>query len=666
MNGKFFYIHLAQSNIKRNQRNFIPFWLSCAVVAAFFFNLANLQKMIEDAENVYGNTTVAGLLSFGTVIVAVLAGIFVFYANSFLMKNRKKEIGLYGILGLEKRHVARMLFYESIAIAGSSIATGIFLGMVFGKLVFWLLTKLIRYEVGMRYTIYVEALLYTLIFFGLLFLGVLIYNLISMHLTEPIELLKSKNQGEKRLRFIKLTALAGVLCLAGGYYIAITVVEPLRAMFLFFVAVLLVIAATHYLFQAGSVLLLGALKKNKYFYYRPTNFISTSSLIYRMKKNAAGLANICILSCMVMVTVAGTATVYSSMERITQEEYPTAYKKGWTLRESEDKLSQYKALLKEYAEQTNVAVEGLYDIKRLQLMAEKQENRLTKVEEWDSSRAQNYVFISAFLQEDYEEIVGKALPMTLESGEILVSTAEGEGVPGELELQGIKFKVKSSIEANGLINRRIAVVKQMAVIVADDKALRAIEKADKQSHITIDQEIYFNLQGEQADIDAFEQRVKESENLPEKERQLRILSREGYQVEMYAVNGGLYFIGIFLGSLFLLLTVLIIYFKQISEGEEDRERFVVLKKVGLSQKEAKGVIHKQLVMIFFLPLATAILHVSVAIPIIARVMMMAFGILLSELIPYVLITMGVFASFYFAVYFWTSQAYYRVVEGKRQ
>ena len=676
MNKRFFYLQLARNNLKRNQRNFIPYWLSCVVVVAFFFNLANLQKIIGASGHVYGNTTVAGILSFGTVIVAILAAIFIFYANSFLMRNRKKEIGLYGILGLEKRHVARMLFYESLAVAVTSIAVGLLLGIVFGKLLFLLMARLIRYQVGVSYMIYGQAILYSILVFALLFVMVLIFNLISMHLTEPIELLKSKNQGEKKMRFVKLIALLGLLCLSGGYYIAIAVTAPLTAMLLFFVAVLLVIAATHYLFRAGSVVLLGALKKNRHFYYRPSNFISTSALIYRMKKNAAGLANICILSCMVMVTVAGTAAVYHTTERRTQAEFPTAYTASWGWQEDKDWFSLYRDVVLKYAEESHVTVDRLYDTQRLGLMVQEKDGGFIGVQGWDSNEASTYRYLSILRQEDYAKITGEDLPVSLQGKEIALSTGRGEKLPAEFVLEGVSYPVKTGLNEEKLTDARmVGLSGQIVLLVAGEEELRAVRTSIKEAQAArsdvpefsreacwIEQTMFFDLKGDAEAIAEFEQKAKAGTGLPEEERPLGLKIREEYQAELYSVNGGLYFIGIFLGSLFLLLTVLIIYFKQISEGEEDRERFAILKQVGLSQREAKQVIHKQLLMIFFLPLATAILHVSVATVIIGRILTVSFGILTAEVIPYMAVTIAVFALLYLVVYLWTSRVYYVTVQ----
>jgi len=675
MNKRFFYLQLARNNLKRNQRNFIPYWLSCVVVVAFFFNLANLQRMIKAAEHVYGNTTVAGVLSFGTAIVAVLAAIFIFYANGFLMRNRKKEIGLYGILGLEKRHIARVLFYESAAVAVSAIAAGLLLGIVFGKLIFLLLARLIRYPVGVSYTIYGKPIFYSLVVFGLLFLAVLIFNLISMHLTEPIELLKSKNQGEKKMRFVKLTALIGLLCLSGGYYIAIAVTAPLTALLLFFVAVLLVIMATHYLFRAGSVVVLGALKKNRHFYYRPSNFISTSALIYRMRKNATGLANICILSCMVMVTVAGTAAVYHMTERRTQAEFPTAYVKSWEWEEGKDWLSIYRDLVEKYAAESHVAVSKFYDTERLGLMAQEKDGEFVTVQEWNSEEADSYRYISVLRQEDYTKITGETLPFTLRGKEIALSAGKSGQQLTEFTLEGVTYPVKAELNMEKLMDARmVGLSGQTVLLVAGETEMQAMQADLRKSQAArpaagesggdpyrIEQTMFFDLEGTPAAIAEFEQKAEASTILPDREKQLWLRGREAYQAELYGANGGLYFIGIFLGSLFLLLTVLIIYFKQMSEGEEDRERFSILKQVGLSRREAKQVIRRQLLMIFFLPLVTAIVHVSVATVIIGRILLVSFGILTSEVIPYMALTIAAFALLYLVVYLWTSRVYYVTV-----
>lgn len=671
MKSNFFYAQLAKTNLQRNKRNFIPFWVSCMVVVAFFFNLLNLKNVIQRAEMVYGNTTVAGFLAFGSVVVALLAAIFIFYANSFLMKNRKKEIGLYGILGLEKRHIGLMLLIEMLIVAGTSVVAGIVSGMVFGKLIFMLMRKIIRYNVNLEYSVYGEAILYTVIFYGLLFMVLLVYNLISMHLTEPIELLKSKNQGEKKVRFLKLSALAGVICLAGGYYIAIAVQNPLKAIMYFFLAVCLVIVATHYLFLAGSVVVLGLLKKSKHFYYKPTNFISTSTLIYRMKKNAAGLANICILSCMVMVTVAGTAAVYNSMEQMIDVESPEAYTKTWTFEKDRDRLAIYKGLLKEYSEKAGVTPKGVYDFKEIEFMSKVEGNHLLrqKVEYnmFTADSLDSFVYVKGMTQNDFAKVTGEPLRQELKSGEIAITSLKGQSNLSELKIKDKTYKVAANLK-NDYVSKLVSLrtvggLDSMVIVVADDQELYSLVHHEGAVVEPIFQTLAFDVEGSAEAIQKFNELTFRSRNIKDIDKDFKLNIREENRRELYSLNGGLYFIGIFLGSLFLFLTVLIIYFKQISEGEEDRERFAILQKVGLSVKESKQVIHKQLIMMFFLPLVTAIIHVSVATIIISRVLMVGFGIGMKTLLPYMASTMGIFAIIYFVVYLWTSRAYYHIVKG---
>lgn len=671
MKGNFFYAQLAKSNIQRNKRYFFPYWLSCMVVVAFFFNLANLRDIIRYSEKVYGNTTVAGFLTFGIVIVGVLAAIFIFYANSFLMKNRKKELGLYGILGLEKRHVAVMLFLEMLMVAGTSVFAGLVSGMVFGKLLFMLMQKIIRYNVNMNYGIYGQAVLYTVVFYGILFLLVLMFNLISMHLTEPIELLKSKNQGEKKVRFLYFYAAVGVVCLAAGYYIAISVQNPLRAIMFFFWAVLLVIVATHYLFLAGSVVTLNLLKKSKRFYYKPTNFISTSALIYRMKKNAAGLANICILSCMVMVTVASTATVYNSMEKMIEVESPAAYTKSWTYEKDRDRLAIYHGLLQEYTEKAGVTATNVYDFKEIEFMSKVEGNHLLRqVMEYsvfaDESIA-DYIYVKGMTQADFAKVSGQPLSQELVAGEIAITSLKEQSNLTDLKVKDKSYKVKENLKddfASELVSARtVGGLDAMILVVADEEELSSFIHQQDEVREQIFQTLAFDLEGSPEAIEKFNELTIASRNTKDIDKDFRLNIKENNRKEMYSLNGGLYFIGIFLGSLFLLLTVLIIYFKQISEGEEDREHFAILKKIGLSSKEAKQVIRKQLLMMFFLPLVTAIIHVSVATIIISRLMMVGFGIGIKVLLPYMVGTMGVFAIIYFIVYLWTSRTYYQIVHG---
>lgn len=668
MKSNFFYAKLAKSNIERNRRNYIPFWLSCVVVIASFFNLANIKTIIANADRVYGNSTVAGFLTFGTYIVGFLALIFIFYANSFLMKNRKKEIGLYGILGLEKRHVAVMLFFETLAVAGTSMIAGLLSGIVFGRLLFLAMSRIIRYEVNMNYHIDGSAIGFTVVFFLVLFLCVLVFNLVSMHLIEPIELLKSKNVGEKKVRFLKIKALLGVVFLGVAYYIAIMTTNPLQAIFLFFIAVCLVITATHYLFLAGSVVLLHFLKKRKGFYYKPTNFISTSSLIYRMKKNAAGLANICILSCMVIVTVGGTAAVYDTMEKIIDRENESEYN-AFRFYE-EGKAEKIREKVHQIAEKSGVTVVNEKWHLSRETMTIEEENGLVftdgnEFNVFDQKSLELFTWLTVISQEDYEELVGAPLGVTLEQGEIGISFHPTYVNSTEVQIGQTVYPIKTKIddaEKNKITNPRITGgLKQMIVVVANEQAVLHFSTDKEEKSHQVNQSYHFDVTGDKQAIQMFNQKILERRSVNKAEDYLYIKIKKVVKAEMYSLNGGLYFIGIFLGSLFLLLTVLIIYFKQISEGEEDRERFTILKKVGLSSKEAKQVISKQLLMIFFLPLVMAIIHVSVASIIIARITTIGFGIMFADLMPYMIATMVAFTVIYFVVFLWTSRTYYQIV-----
>ncbi|RRD93943.1 ABC transporter permease [Clostridiales bacterium COT073_COT-073] len=671
MKGNFFYVQLAKSNIKRNERNFIPFWLSCMIVVAFFFNMLNLKQIVEHSEDVYGNTTVASFLGFGGVIVGILAAIFVFYANSFLMKNRKKELGLYGILGLEKRHVALMLLIENLFIAGSSIISGLLLGMAFGKLLFLAMAKLIQYAVNMPFTIYTGPIWWTIAVFAVLFLLVLVFNLITMHLTEPVELLKSKNHGEKQPRFLRLTAMAGFFCIGAGYYIAITTTNPLKAILMFFFAVLLVIVGTHYLFTAGSVVFLKMLKKNQKFYYRPTNFISTSSLIYRMRKNATGLANICVLSCMVIVTVSTTATVYGSMEKALDKRFPRDYQMEWTLREEKDRLKIYQSLLGKYADQAGVTITDEYSTRSLGFMTMPINDVLVRdaneFNTMDAMGLDGFLWVNVYPAQDFSVIFEEEIDISLAKDEVIVSENPVVNNRQILNIAGKEYRIKKIVpmkEIKGLEEANVLDdLLQIVVFVADIEEVFELQKQDQENpHASTPEEsLYFNIKGNKENIATFDRLVMATRNNENEDERLRLDSKEWNRAEYYGFTGGLYFIGIFLGSLFLLLTVLIIYFKQMSEGEEDRERFQILMKVGLSHAEAKKVIHKQLVMMFFLPLVTAIIHVTVARFIIERLLLVGFGGNYGLLTPYLALTIVIFAVIYFTVYLWTSKTYYQIV-----
>lgn len=656
MKNNKFYIQLAKNNIKRNLRNFIPFWISCMTVVVFFFNLSNLREVLLNASGVYGNNTLAGFLEFGTWLVAILSTIFIFYSNSFLMRNRKKELALYGILGLGKKHIAKVLLLETLFLSFTSILSGLIVGIVFAKLFFLIMKRLIVYEIGVEYGIYHYSVIISIIFFSLIFLTVLIFNLISVHLTEPIELLKSKHIGEKKVGFLIPRFLIGTFSLVAGYYIAVSVRNPIKAISMFFLAVLLVVVGTHFLFLAGSVVVLKLLKKNKGFYYKPSNFISTSSLIYRMKKNAVGLANICILSCMVIVTVATTASVYGENSRNLNRRFPRDY--YITRRLGKEDLGVQREELIQAARETQVEIINDYSSRKQELFVKDVNGNFehANFNNYLSNEKEEVRYITVVTQEDYEKITGRNLETRLTDNKVLLVGRKLEEDITQIRLFHKNYEVVGCIDddfesvsqAPGLIE---SMVKSHLMIVSDLKLM-----FDLYEGAVVEENIYFDVQGREEEIEIFESvmRQRNKSGIP-----LQI--KENDKIEIYSLTGGLYFVGIFLGSLFLLLTVLIIYFKQVSEGEEDRERFSILQKVGLSEKEAGKVIRKQLIMMFFLPLVTTFIHVSVATVILSRILMLSFGILLSNIVMYMAVTLLIFSFIYFVVYIWTSKIYYNIV-----
>lgn len=662
MKSKSFYFQLAKTNIKRNRRVYLPFLLSCMVVVAFFFNLLNLEQILEHSNNVYGNRTVAALLAMGGIVVAALAIVFIFYANSFLMKNRKKELGLYGILGMEKVHISRVLLLETFIIGLTSIICGLLLGMAFGNLVFLIMAKLTRYSVNMSFMIYLEPLVITTIFFLGVFLVVLAVNLISIHVSEPIALLKSKKQGEKQPRFLVLWAILGLACIGTGYYIALAVEEPLKALQLFLLAVLLVIAGTHYLFASTSIVFLKLLKGSKTFYYKPSNFISTSSLIYRMRKNAVGLANICILSCMVIATVSTTATVYGGMGYTADRRFPREYTMSWAMRQGLDILGGVEKDLKAHADQTGVEILDYYSIRQVQFMTLVVEGELIPFRQldtdiFDQNTMERAVYVTVLPESDFENLSG--LDLDLGQGEILISPYLDIKAQDSFRLLGKDYKVK------GVLSRQVSdkvfnpdmidLIGQLVVVVGDQ-----VDIWDFGVEGGPNQKIFFNIKANPDQVAAFKNFTYSFQD-EDRKIEMNLRSKQAFLEEFYGFAGGLYFVGIFLGALFLILTVLIIYFKQISEGEEDRDRFTILMKVGLSSQEAKKAIHKQLIMMFFLPLVTAVIHVSVAKHIVARLLLIGFGGDHGLLGPYMWTSIGIFTVIYFVVYLWTSRTYYRIV-----
>lgn len=659
--NKRFYPRLAADNIRKNRRTYLPYALTCTGTIAMFYIIYALSQN-SGIENIIGSSTIQVVLSLGNFVVGLFAVIFLFYTNSFLIKRRKKEFGLYNILGMEKRHIAKVIGYETLFLSLGSLAVGLLAGLLLSKLAFLAVLKLLDFEVVMGFEVSTPAVLATLLLFGFTFLLIYLNNLRQIHTASPIELLRGGQTGEREPKTKWLLTLAGLGCTGGGYAIALTITDPLSALTLFFLAVILVIVGTYCLFTAGSIALLKLLRKNKRFYYESRHFISVSSLLYRMKQNAAGLANICILSTMVLVMISSTSSLYIGMEEVIQKRYPRDFTLT-TSDYSEASLQNIENTVNRVLEKEGLRRENDLRYTFLEFSGLEQgdaiytdENQFANAV---SSNIRTLFFVSA---EDYGAISGQ--PVSLRQDEVLFFSGRTSYAYDTLRVFDRTFVIRErpdSFPENGL---QVASVVNTYYIVVPDRA--TIEDIYRQQEAVYGEncshvQYYcgFDLPVEAEAQERFYEQLRPSLN--DSGFSGRIESREVERHESYGMMGGLFFLGLFLGLLFIMATVLIIYYKQISEGLDDRERFAIMQKVGLDREEIRRSIRSQVLLMFFLPLAAAALHVAAAFRMIAELLAL-LG--LTNVSLFVACTIGsvlLFALFYAVIYVLTARVYYHLV-----
>lgn len=586
-------------------------------------------------------------LQYATGVIIVFAVIFLFYTNSFLIKRRKKEIGVYNILGMGKRHIARMMAVETILTAGISILGGLVFGIIFGKLMYLLLLKILHNSVDMQFSVNGTAIVQTVILFAGIFLLTYLYNILQIQLVNPVELLHGGNQGEKEPKSRWLLVIVGVAALGNGYWIALTTEAPLEALLKFFVAVVCVIIGTYALFIAGSIVVLKILRKNKAYYYNPKHFTSVSGMIYRMKQNGAGLANICVLSTMVLVMVSTTVSLYAGMEDILDSRFPRDV--SIVCNEADTNNEEIlQRLIKEQCEKAGVKITDRVRYRYGSMNAVLKGNNLEKVEQYYPDN--HFYYVEMITQEEYNRI--EKQNVSLKEQEILTYTTNGKCGKKQINIAGQNYQVKKELsEMTSQPESTAEMYKTLYIVFANAEQIERIEPfsyADK-----------FNLKGDDGkQKEALEQIQNEFyEKFPDGTMESRMLSRSSF----YELYGGLFFIGIYLGSMFIMATVLIIYYKQISEGYDDRERYQIMQKVGMSKKEVKRSIRSQVLSVFFLPLVVAVIHVAVAFKVMTKILGVLNLTNVSLFAVCTIITIAVFAVFYIIVYSITAKEYYRIV-----
>ena len=656
--SRFFYQKLAINNMKKNSKTLIPYILACIGTIMMFYNMVFLV-VAKDIGSVSDSEDVRYILFLGAIVIGIFSLIFLFYTNSFLIKRRKKEFGLFNVLGMEKKHIARIMFYESLFTALISIALGLIAGILLSKLIILLLFKLITFNATFGFEMPIIAVIISISLFLGIFLVNLLYNIRQVHLSNAIELLKGGNVGEKEPKTKWLLTIIGVLCLGVGYYIAVTTESPLAALNLFFVAVLLVIIGTYCLFTTGSIAVLKMLRKNKKYYYIPKHFISVSSMIYRMKQNAAGLANICILSTAVIIIISSTMSLYMGVEDAIRTRYPSHIIVNLE-NVSDENAAKIDELILLKTKEAKLIQKDVVKYRSMEYLCMQDGNNFSK--EVISFKAVDNIAVLGFITlDEYNKMEGKNVK--LNKGEILLYSFRGNIQGDEINLNGLKLSVKERIDTlNSFGSNQVASLSNSYLIVIDGMdSLNEINSSltGKKLDESLNYYYGFNINGDKQSqinlINSLKDEIYSMESRgyvegPE-------ITREGF----YAIYGGLFFLGIFLGLLFIMATVLIIYYKQIAEGFDDKERFEIMQKVGLSRDEVKKSIKSQVLTVFFLPLFTAVIHIAFAFKVITRLLNI-FNLTNVPLFALcTTVTIIVFAVFYLIVNIFTAKTYYKIV-----
>ena len=659
------YTKLAITNIKNNRQFYFPYLLTGIITVAMFYIMCALESN-PGIQSMPGAKDLGLILRLGIGVIGIFAVIFLFYTNSFIIKRRKKELGIYNILGMEKRHIAKILSKEAFFTAIIAIGGGLVTGVLFHKLACMLLYRMIGFNGGITFSFSKKGVMITAILFAIVYLLTYIYDLFQVQLANPIELLQSGNKGEREPKTKAIMAVLGVLCLGTGYFIAITTKNPIKALTLFFVAVILVIIGTYLLFTAGSIALLKILRRNKGYYYQTKHFTSVSGMIYRMKQNAVGLANICILSTMVLVAVSTTVSLYVGVEDIMKERYPNeinirAYydtgapaedsiapiveksvkESGRKIRHEEDYLELYFAAIKD---------QGQYSLDKEKVKTA-------------GDRVSGFVVLT---REDCKKKYNEEIPELAENEVALFTIKKTDMDTLVLENRSYHVKEIKQFENTEDFETIADMMDEYYYVIVNDvqdmERLWQLQKDIYQENSSsISRQVRLDIDGDSEQKKECFENIKTALEPEQAKARILIDSRQSNLDEFYQIYGGFLFLGLFLGILFLMITVLIIFYKQISEGYDDKERFSIMEKVGMSNDEVKATIRSQVRTVFFLPILMAAIHVGMAFPMIKRLLSL-FGLSNTALFTGCMAgTILVFTLIYLLVFLKTSKTYYKIV-----
>ena len=659
------YPKLAASALRKNIRIYLPYLLACAGTVMMFDLLMGLVSD-EAISAMNGGVMVQVTLSLGCVVVALFSAILLFYANSVIIRRRKREFGLYNILGMEKRHIALVLLWETLYTALIAFVVGVAGAFVFGKLAQMLLLRILGGEASLQLSFQPVAAGVTLALFSGIFLLTLIKNLAVIHRSRPVELLHSASVGEREPKSRWLLAIIGAVFLIAGYVLSLRTNDVYNAIGNFFIAVLLVIIGTYLLFTAFSIVFLKSLRRNKKYYYRTNHFAAVSGMLYRMKRNAMGLASICILSTMVLVTVSTTFCLYAGLDSVMDAMYPSDMicQIRWESAAAQERELAW-ARVREIVEEHGLEIRDEERYSMLSFVAAMQPDGVTLDFNRRAGLSEDaLVSFRIITAEDYAQLTGE--PAELEAGEAL-AYAMGRISCERLMIGAIPLKLRRLEAFPVKLNERNLMRNALCLVVADDDTLLRIESVQREAYeknaSRIQADYRFNLTGTDAQKAVCEEAVHQYAFRESGMISTASGKQEDYLNDYLPMYGAFFFIGMFLGFLFTMVTVTIIYYKQLSEGMDDAGRFQIMQKVGMTRLEVRSSIRSQVLTVFFLPLFTAAVHVAFAFPMITY-LLRAFG--MDDVLLFAQCTLGclgVFAALYVAVYLLTARAYYRIVDG---
>lgn len=663
------YPRLAAGGIRRNSKLYVPYIMTCSLMVMMYY-ITDALSGDDLVDGMRGGDIMREMMVIGKVIMAVFAAIFLFYTNSFLIKSRMREFGLYNILGMGKRNIARIMTWETLMVYVISMVFGLGAGVLFSKLAELLAVKIVRGEAAYHFSVSVPAVIASLIVFAVIFLLIYLNVLRQVFFSKPVELLRSENSGEKPPKANWFAAVLGALTLGLAYYfMAVTIEEPLSAILAFMAAVLLVIAATYLLFIAGSVVLCRVLQKNKSYYYRTDHFISVSQMSYRMRKNGAGLASICILSTMVLVTLSTTICLYMGEEQMLYQRYPRDMAEIVYDLPPED-IPAFRESVEEVTKRHGVSPENVLAYSYADLSGAITGNRLDTMRGNSDDVTLDLRSVYVVPIDDYNALYGTDI--TLADGEA-AAYFKGKGFEfDEIQLDDWgSYRITRRLDEFTIVGSDSATVYDSIYLFVKNRSdLESL--SGFQNRLT---EMYGGVRSKVAHYYCFDLGCSddemldiydemEQEEFPFSFTMLRTECRVRELSEFLGIYGGLFFLGILFGGVFILAAVLIMYYKQISEGFNDRARFDILRKVGMNDREIRRAVNSQVLTVFFAPLIAAGVHMCFAFPLLTKILGLFSMRDTGFLALVTLICFAVFAALYVAVYALTSRSYYRIVSGR--